>query len=49
LSRRHLKRLAEHADEISFREKETIVEEDQPGGSFFAIVEARSRSSRAAA
>ena len=35
LSRRHLKRLAEHADEISFREKETIVEEDQPGGSFF--------------
>jgi CRP/FNR family transcriptional regulator, cyclic AMP receptor protein len=39
LSRRHLKRLAEHADEISFREKETIVEEDQPGGSFFAIVE----------
>jgi CRP-like cAMP-binding protein len=39
LSRRHLKRLAEHADEISFREKETIVEEDQPGGSFFSIVE----------
>ena len=39
LSRRHLKKLAEHADEISFREKETIVEEDQPGGSFFAIVE----------
>jgi CRP/FNR family transcriptional regulator, cyclic AMP receptor protein len=39
LSRRHLKRLAEHADEISFREKETIVEEDQPGGSFFVIVE----------
>ena len=28
LSRRHLKRLAEHADEISFREKETIVEQD---------------------
>jgi CRP-like cAMP-binding protein len=39
LSRRHLKKLAEHADEISFREKETIVEEDQPGGSFFVIVE----------
>ena len=39
LSRRHLKRLAEHADEISFREGETIVEEDQPGGSFFVIVE----------
>ena len=39
LSRRHLRRLAEHADEISFREGETIVEEDQPGGSFFVIVE----------
>jgi len=39
LSRRHLKRLAEHADEISFRERETIVEEDQQGGSFFSIVE----------
>ena len=39
LSRRHLKQLAEHADEISFREGETIVEEDQPGGSFFVIVE----------
>ena len=39
LSRRHLKRLADHADEISFREKETIIAEDQPGGSFFVIVE----------
>jgi len=39
LSRRHLKKIAEHADEISFREKETIVEADQPGGTFFVIVE----------
>jgi CRP-like cAMP-binding protein len=39
LSRRHLRQIAEHADEISFREKETIVEAGQPGGSFFVIVE----------
>lgn len=39
LSRRHLKKIAEHADEISFREKETIVEADQPGGTFFIIIE----------
>lgn len=39
LSRRHLKKIAEHADEVSFREKETIVEADQPGGTFFVIVE----------
>ena len=39
LSRRHLKKIAEHADEISFREKETIVEAGQPGGTFFVVVE----------
>ena len=39
LSRRHLKKIAEHADEVSFRENETIVEADQPGGTFFVIVE----------
>lgn len=39
LSRRHLKQIAEHADEISFREDETIIEADQPGGTFFVIVE----------
>jgi CRP/FNR family transcriptional regulator, cyclic AMP receptor protein len=39
LSRRHLKKIAEHADEISFRDKETIVEADQPGGAFFVIVQ----------
>jgi CRP-like cAMP-binding protein len=43
LSRRHLKRIAEHADEIAFREKETIVEADQPGGTFFVIVEGEVR------
>jgi CRP/FNR family transcriptional regulator, cyclic AMP receptor protein len=39
LSRRHLKQIAEHADEISFRRRETIVEAGRPGGSFFVIVE----------
>ena len=43
LSRRHLKKIAEHADEISFREKETIVEAGQPGGAFFVIVEGEVR------
>jgi CRP/FNR family transcriptional regulator, cyclic AMP receptor protein len=43
LSRRHLKQIAEHADEISFREKETIVEAGEPGGSFFVIVEGEVR------
>ena len=39
LSRHQLKQIAEHADEISFREKETIIEADKPGGTFFVIVE----------
>lgn len=39
LSRRHLKQIAEHADEISFQQNETILEADQPGGTFFVIVE----------
>jgi CRP/FNR family transcriptional regulator, cyclic AMP receptor protein len=43
LSRRHLKQIAEHADEISFREREVIVEADRPGGSFFVIVEGEVR------
>jgi CRP-like cAMP-binding protein len=43
LSRRHLKKIAERADEISFREKETIVEADQPGGTFFVIVQGEVR------
>jgi CRP/FNR family cyclic AMP-dependent transcriptional regulator len=43
LSRRHLKQIAEHADEISFREREIIVEADQPGGTFFVIVEGEVR------
>ena len=47
LSRRHLKQIAEHADEISFRPKEVIVEEGQPGGSFFVVVEGEVKVLRA--
>ena len=43
LSRRHLKRIAEHADEIGFRKGETIVEEGHPGGTFFVILEGEVR------
>lgn len=39
LSRRHLKQIVEHADEVAFREGDTIVEVDQPGESFFVILE----------
>lgn len=39
LSRRHLKQIAERADEISFRDEETIIEAGKPGGTFFVIVE----------
>jgi CRP/FNR family transcriptional regulator, cyclic AMP receptor protein len=46
LSRRHLKRLAERADLVSFRERETIVEAGQPGGSFYVIVAGEARVMR---
>ena len=48
LSRRHLKQIAEHADQVSFLEGETIVEVDQPGGSFFVILEGEVRVLRGA-
>jgi CRP-like cAMP-binding protein len=38
LGRRDLRRLAEHADLVSFRERETIVEAGQPGGTFYVIL-----------
>lgn len=43
LSRRHLKQIAEHADEVGFRAGEAVVEEDQPGGSFYVILEGEVR------
>jgi CRP/FNR family cyclic AMP-dependent transcriptional regulator len=39
LSRRQLRRLAEHADAAGFRPGEAIVEAGQPGGTFYVILE----------
>lgn len=39
LSRRHLRRVAEHADLALFRPGEHIVREGQPGGTFYVVVE----------
>ena len=46
LSRRQLKRIAEHADEVAFRPGEKIVEVDQPGGSFFVLLEGEVKAVR---
>jgi CRP-like cAMP-binding protein len=46
LSRRHLRRLAEHADVVSFREGATIVREGQPGGTFYVILEGEAKVRR---
>jgi CRP-like cAMP-binding protein len=43
LSRRHLRRLAEHADVITFREGEFVVREGQLGGTFYVIVEGEAK------
>ncbi|MGZ8596364.1 MAG: Crp/Fnr family transcriptional regulator [Actinomycetota bacterium] len=43
LSRRHLRRLAEHADVTSFRQGEFVVLQDQPGGTFFVILEGEAK------
>ena len=48
LSRRHLRQLAEHADIVSFRERETIVETGQPGGTFYVILEGEAKVKRGA-
>jgi CRP-like cAMP-binding protein len=46
LSRRHLKRLAEHADVVTFRDRETIVESGQPGGTFYVMLEGQAKVER---
>lgn len=46
LSRRHLRQLAEHADIVSFRERETIVETGQPGGTFYVILQGAAKVAR---
>lgn len=43
LSRRELRQLAEHADQVRYREREAIVHADQPGGTFYVIVEGETR------
>jgi CRP/FNR family cyclic AMP-dependent transcriptional regulator len=43
LSRRHLRQLAEHADIVSFRQKETIVQAGRPGGTFYVILEGEAK------
>jgi CRP-like cAMP-binding protein len=46
LSRRHLKKLAEHADLVSYRPRETIVKSGQPGGTFYVILEGAAKATR---
>jgi len=43
LSKRQLRRLAEHADVATFREREAIVKEGQLGGTFFVILEGETK------
>lgn len=43
LSRRHLRRLAQHADVTSFRRGEFIVRQDQAGGTFYVITEGEAK------
>jgi CRP-like cAMP-binding protein len=43
LSRRHLRQLAEHADVVSFREGEKIVDAGQPGGTFYVVLEGEAK------
>jgi len=43
LSRRHLRALAERADEVSFRRGERIVEAGERGGAFYVILEGEAR------
>jgi CRP-like cAMP-binding protein len=41
--KRSLRKLAEHADIVSFREREPIVESGQPGGTFYIITEGEAK------
>jgi CRP-like cAMP-binding protein len=43
LSRRDLRRLAEHADVVSFRPRETIVQAGRPGGTFYVVLEGEAK------
>lgn len=46
LSRRHLRKLAERADEAGFAKGEIIVEEGAMGGAFFVILSGQARVTR---
>ncbi|HEX6230693.1 MAG TPA: cyclic nucleotide-binding domain-containing protein [Actinomycetota bacterium] len=46
LSRRDLRRLAEQADQVGYREGEAIVHADQPGGTLYVILEGAARVTR---
>ena len=46
LSRRHLRALADRADQVEFRSGEAIVTEGMRGGAFFTIVEGKARVTR---
>jgi CRP-like cAMP-binding protein len=43
LSKRHLKKLAEHADEVDYRAKEHIVDADAAGGTFYVILQGEAK------
>jgi CRP/FNR family cyclic AMP-dependent transcriptional regulator len=46
LSKRHLRKLADRADEVDFVEKEVIVEAGQSGGTFYVILQGEAKVMR---
>jgi hypothetical protein len=46
LSKRHLRKLADRADEVDFGEKEVMVEAGQPGGTFYVILQGEAKVMR---
>jgi len=46
LSSRHLKRMADLAEEVHFNAGDPIVQEGQPGGTFFVILEGEAKVTR---
>jgi len=46
LSSRHLKRMADLAEEVRFNAGDLIVQEGQPGGTFFVILEGEAKVTR---
>ena len=46
LSKRHLRKLSDHADEVDFGPREVIVEAGQPGGTFYIILQGEAKVMR---